>query len=409
MPPMKSSENAIIIVGGGPVGLTIALKLGQAGLHVKLFERGDIMHQEPRASTLHAATLDMLDELGVYKAIEPLSIVCPVMRYWDRKSGKLVAEFDHAVLSHEIRHPWALQCEQDKLSRALFAMVSEYDNIEIFTRATVVACSQTDEGVEVSVRDEGGAERRVSGSYLIGADGARSTVRELADIAFEGFTYPERFVIISTSYDFMEEGGFAYRNYILDPDDWAALFKIAWNGPPGVWRMVTPARADETAEILSKEDTAQSRLQKFRPLAGGYDIPFFKWYSVDQRVAARFRKGRIVLAGDAAHLNNPLGAMGLNSGLHDGFNLSERLIAIAKRGASSDLLDQYERQRRHVAVVHVQAATMADKQNMEHRDAGKRREYLDNLRKRASDPVLAKDYLMKASLIESLRDAALIQ
>jgi 3-(3-hydroxy-phenyl)propionate hydroxylase len=405
---MESSKT-IIVVGGGPVGLTIALKLGQAGLVVKLFERGDIIHQEPRASTLHAATLDMLSDLGVYGLIEPVSIVCPVMRYWDRQSGKLIAEFDHEVLKDEIRHPWALQCEQDKLSRALFAVLGQCKNVEIATGATVIACVQSGEEVSVTVRDTAGNETQHSGSYLVGADGARSVVREQLDIAFEGFTYPERFLIISTSHDFMTNGGFAYRNYILDPEEWAALFKISWNGPPGVWRMVTPARADETAETLSSEETAQSRLQKFKPLATQYDIPFYKWYTVDQRVASRFRQGRIVLAGDAAHLNNPLGAMGLNSGLHDAFNLSEKLIAIVKREASPALLDRYERQRRHVAVVHVQAATMADKQNMEHRDPDRRQAYLADLRKRAEDPVLAKDYLMKASLIESLRDAAQVE
>jgi 3-(3-hydroxy-phenyl)propionate hydroxylase len=395
---MESSKS-VIVVGGGPVGLTIALKLGHAGLAVRLFERGDIIHQEPRASTLHAATLDMLSDLGVYDLIEPLSIVCPVMRYWDRQSGKLIAEFDHEVLKDEVGHPWALQCEQDKLSRALFAMVGQCKNVEVVTGATVVACIQDDEEVRVTVRDAAGNERQHSGSYLIGADGARSTVREQLDIAFEGFTYPERFLIISTSHDFMTNGGFAYRNYILDPEEWAALFKISWNGPPGVWRMVTPARADESAETLSSEETAQPQ----------YDIPFYKWYTVHQRVAARFRQDRIVLAGDAAHLNNPLGAMGLNSGLHDAFNLSDKLIAIVRKEASPDLLDRYERQRRHVAVVHVQAATMADKQNMEHRDPDRRQAYLANLRKRAEDPVLAKDYLMKASLIESLRDAASVQ
>jgi 3-(3-hydroxy-phenyl)propionate hydroxylase len=403
------SSKSVIVVGGGPVGLTVALKLGQAGLAVRLFERGDIMHQEPRASTLHAATLDMLSDLGVYDLIEPLSIVCPVMRYWDRQSGKLIAEFDHEVLKDEVSHPWALQCEQDKLSRALFAMVGQCKNVEVVTGATVVACNQNSEEVRVTVRDVAGTETHHSGSYLIGADGARSTVREQLDIAFEGFTYPERFLIISTSHDFMTNGGFAYRNYILDPEEWAALFKISWNGPPGVWRMVTPARADETAETLCSEETAQSRLQKFKPLAPQYDIPFYKWYTVDQRVASRFRQDRIVLAGDAAHLNNPLGAMGLNSGLHDAFNLSEKLIAIVKKEASPGLLDRYERQRRHVAVVHVQAATMADKQNMEHRDPDRRRKYLADLRTRAEDPALAKDYLMKASLIESLRDAASVE
>ncbi len=400
-------KTRVIIVGGGPVGLITALQLGAAGLDVVVFEQGDVRHQEPRASTLHAATLDMLDDLGVYARIKPVSIVCPIVRYWDRRSGGLIAEFDHAVLQGETRHPWALQCEQDKLSRALGEMLKGYRNVTVLTQTRVTSCTQSDDVVEVTARGADGNETQWQAPYLVAADGAKSLIRAQADIAFEGFTYPERFLIVSTPYDFMSNGGFAYRNYVLDPEEWATLFKIAWHGPPGVWRMVTPVKPAETADVLAQRDTAQSRLQRFFPRDDDYDIPFFKWYTVDQRVAARFRKGRIILAGDAAHLNNPLGAMGLNSGLHDAVNLSSKLVSVLA-GGDAGLLDLYERQRRHVAVEHVQTATMADKQNLEHRDPEVRAAYLAKLAQTAADPALAKRYMMRASLIESLQDAARI-
>jgi len=110
----------IIIVGGGPVGLIIGLMLGRAGIDVTLFDMGDIVHQHPRAATIHPATLDLLDDLGVYRLIEPLGIVCPVVNYYDQK--ELLASFDHGLLADETRHPWVLQCEQDKLSRVLFEL-----------------------------------------------------------------------------------------------------------------------------------------------------------------------------------------------------------------------------------------------------------------------------------------------
>src|SRR2546430_11403836 len=108
----------VIITGGGPVGLIVALMLGRAGIAVTLFDEGDIVHSQPRAATIHPATLDILDDLGAYALIEPQGIVCPIVNYYDGKL--LLASFDHALLKDETRHPWVLQCEQDKLSRTLF-------------------------------------------------------------------------------------------------------------------------------------------------------------------------------------------------------------------------------------------------------------------------------------------------
>ena len=112
-----ASRTRIIIAGGGPVGLIIGLILGRAGIDVTLFDKGDILHQHPRAATIHPATLDILDDLGVYERIEPLGLVCPIVNYYDQR--ELLASFDHAILAGETRHPWVLQCEQDKVSRAL--------------------------------------------------------------------------------------------------------------------------------------------------------------------------------------------------------------------------------------------------------------------------------------------------
>lgn len=397
----------VVVVGGGPVGLTAALVLARADIDVTVVEKADFDHQEPRASTLHAATLDLLDDLGIYQPIEALGLKCPVMRYWDRRSGRLVAEFDHAVIKDEVRHPWALQCEQDKLSRVLHSHLSSAPTVRLLTHTRAVACEQSDGHVEVTVEKKGGETERLVSDYAIAADGARSTMRSLLGIPFEGFTYPERFLIISTPHN-MQDEGYAYRNYLLDPLEWAALFKISWNGPPGLWRLVTPARSDESEDTLSRKETARGRLARFFPSLRNSEIPFYNWYTVDQRVAARFRAGRVLLAGDAAHLNNPLGAMGLNSGLHDAINLGESLVAVLTGRTEEERLDRYCRQRRHVAVSHVQSASMADKRNMEHRDPQERQQYLDALRASAENFVHAKSYMMKASLVDSLRDAATV-
>jgi 3-(3-hydroxy-phenyl)propionate hydroxylase len=396
----------IIIAGGGPVGLIVGLILGRAGVDVTLFDKGDIDHQEPRAATIHPASLDILDELGVYERIEPLGLVCPIVNYYDQQ--QLLASFDHAILAGETRHPWVLQCEQDKVSRVLYAMSRHLPTLDIRTETEVLTCWQSADTVEVEVERPDGTRERVKGRYLIGADGARSTVRREAGIAFEGFTYGERFMIIGTPYDFAQ-AGYAYRNYISDPVEWYNLFKISWKGPPGVYRLVVPASLDEALDEDRILETCQRKFQRFHPCAQPYEIVLYDSYVVHQRVADAFRKGRIILTGDAAHLNSPIGAMGMNSGIHDAVNLAGNLLRVLRREEDEGALDRYVRQRRHVAVEHVQTATIANKQNMEQRDPATRQKYREEMRRAAEDTVLAKQFLMRTSLIECLRDAQRIE
>jgi len=398
------SGDGILIAGGGPVGLMLGVLLGQAGVAVTVVDKGDINHQDPRAATIHPATLDLLDDAGVYERIEPLGIVCPIVNYYDQK--ELLASFDHALIKDHTRHPWVLQCEQDKLARMLFAMSRELPSVTVHPETEMLEFSVRSDGVDAKVRGPDGNIETLSGRYLIGADGARSTVRRQLGVAFEGFTYPERFMIIGTSYDF-SKAGYAYRNYISDPVEWSNLFKISWKGPPGVYRLVTPVTPEELSDPNKVMATCQRKLQYFHPRDEPYDIVLHDSYVVNQRVAATFRQGRVLLVGDAAHLNSPIGAMGMNSGLHDAFNLAHNLLLVLD--VSDDgVLDRYVRQRRHVAVTHVQAATIANKKNMEQRDPERRQQYREEMRRASEDPALAKRFLMRTSLIDSLRDAATI-
>jgi 3-(3-hydroxy-phenyl)propionate hydroxylase len=392
----------VIIAGGGPVGLIVGLILGRAGVDVTLIDKGDINHQEPRAATIHPASLDILDDLGVYRRIEPLGIVCPIVNYYDQQ--ELLASFDHAVLAGETRHPWVLQCEQDKVARVLYAMARELGSLTIRTETEVLACTHSTDAVEVEMACPDGTRERISGRYLIGADGARSTVRREAGIEFEGFTWPERFMIIGTPYDF-SQAGYAYRNYISDPVEWYNLFKISWKGPPGVYRLVVPVSLDEALDEDRVLATCQRKFQRFHPNPQPYEIVLYDSYVVHQRVAATFRTGRIILTGDAAHLNSPIGAMGMNSGIHDAVNLAGNLLRVLAGEEDEGALDRYGHQRRHVAVEHVQTATIANKKNMEQRDPATRQKYRDDMRRAAEDPALAKKFLMRTSLIECLRDA----
>jgi 3-(3-hydroxy-phenyl)propionate hydroxylase len=405
---MNKSSQRVIVIGAGPVGLCLSLTLAQEGVPVCLIEAlGDhnFLEQVPRAGTNHPATLELLQRVGLYDKLEPRGIIAPLFHYWDRPEGKLVAEFDHALLKDDTRFPYVLQCERIKIVEEALKLVKAHPGIELRLSTEFTAFSQTADGVVAQVTNAAGETEAIDGCYLISAEGARSIVRKDLDIEFEGFTYPDRTLNIEVAYDFRTHG-YTERNYISDPDEWSNLFH--WKGPPDRWRVHFPTAPDADETALTRPDALQARLQRFLPIGKAFDIVGSNLYVVHQRVAKKFRAGRAVLAGDSAHVNSPIGAMGMNSGIHDAFNLAEKLVSILRGEADADVLDRYERQRRHVALQHTQAQTIRNKRLLTEKDPAVRRKNHDELRRTAEDPKLARAFLLRSSLIESLREAAQI-
>ena len=402
---MDRPSNRVIVIGAGPVGLCLSLALAQQGIPVCLIEAlGDhnFLEQVPRAGTNHPATLELFERIGLYDKLEPRGIIAPLFHYWDRHESKLVAEFDHAHLKDDTRFPYVLQCERIKIVEEALKLVKAHPGIELRLSTEFTAFSQTADGVTVQVTNPAGESEAIAGSYLVSAEGARSIVRKDLDIEFEGFTYPDRTLNIEVAYDFRQHG-YTERNYISDPDEWSNLFH--WKGPPDRWRVHFPTAPDADETALTQPDALQARLQRFLPIGKGFDIVGSNLYVVHQRVAKKFRAGRAILAGDSAHVNSPIGAMGMNSGIHDAFNLAEKLVSILRGEADADILDRYERQRRHVALQHTQAQTMRNKRLLTEKDPAVRRKNHDELRRTAEDPKLARAFLLRSSLIESLREA----
>ena len=402
---MDRPSDRVIVIGAGPVGLCLSLALAQQGIPVCLIEAlGDhnFLEQVPRAGTNHPATLELFERIGLYDKLEPRGIIAPLFHYWDRHESKLVAEFDHAHLKDDTRFPYVLQCERIKIVEEALKLVKAHPGIELRLSTEFTAFSQTADGVTVQVTNPAGESEAIAGSYLVSAEGARSIVRKDLDIEFEGFTYPDRTLNIEVAYDFRQHG-YTERNYISDPDEWSNLFH--WKGPPDRWRVHFPTAPDADETALTQPDALQARLQRFLPIGKGFDIVGSNLYVVHQRVAKKFRAGRAILAGDSAHVNSPIGAMGMNSGIHDAFNLAEKLVGILRGKADADILDRYERQRRHVALQHTQAQTMRNKRLLTEKDPAVRRKNHDELRRTAEDPKLARAFLLRSSLIESLREA----
>ena len=405
---MPSHRNRIIVVGAGPVGLCLSLKLAQADQKVTLVELlndDNVLEQVPRAGTNHPATLEMYDRIGLYQKLEPRGIVAPVFHYWDRREGKLIAAFDHAHLKNDTRFAYVLQCERIKIVEEALKMAKGEPNIDLRLNTEFVGFEQDADGVVARVINPAGEEETIAGHYLVGAEGARSIVRKQLGIAFEGFTYDDRTLNIEVAYDFRKHG-YAERNYISDPSEWSNLFH--WKGPPDRWRVHFPTHPDEVPDALMAPDAMQARLQRFLPTGRPFNSVGCNLYTVHQRVAQKFRIGRVILAGDSAHVNSPIGAMGMNSGVHDAFNLADKLIAIARGEADDAVLDRYARQRRHVAVAHTQAQTIRNKRLLAERDPAVRARNHDALRRTADDPQLARKFLLRTALFESLREAEAI-
>jgi 3-(3-hydroxy-phenyl)propionate hydroxylase len=396
------SERSIIIAGAGPVGVVTALALARQGFAVQVFEAEGRVNDSPRAATTHAATLAMLEDLGLVEEVIRRGLIEPKFRIWDRASRSVIVEFDFGVLKDDTRYPYVVQCEQHKLANITIERLKSFPSVTVKFSSFVAGFEQHDDRVEVEIETPAGT-RRLTGSYLVGCDGGRSTVRKTMGIAFEGYTHAERFLVLTTTFAFEAEYAQCSRNYFSDPDEWCALFKVTGEDGKGLWRVLFPTRLNETDAQALDEESVQSRLQKFFPKAGAYPVVHRNIYNVHQRVAEAFCKGRVFLAGDAAHINNPLGGLGLNFGIHDAMELSDLLGRVIRKDASPDILDFYDRFRRPLNVEYVQQQTIANKKRLEEKDPQARAKSNAVLRATAADPAAHRAYLLRASLIESVR------
>ena len=392
-------EKRVFVVGAGPVGLVAAAHLIQSGIPVTLFEATASVSQELRASTFHAPTMDMLDDLGLAKDLMAEGRVAPNMQY--RSRAGVIAQFDFGCIADMTRHPFRLQAEQFKLNRIIHARLKDHPLFEIAFNKKVVGVTQDDESVCVRFAD--GTERH--GCWLIGADGARSGVRRGLGIEFEGFTWPERFLVVSTPYDFTKDfPDLSPVSYVADPVRWHFLLRV-----PGFWRAMFPVESETDDATATSWDYAQTALRSIVPGIDEFEVGHVTLYRVHQRVARTFRLHRALLAGDAAHINNPLGGMGMNGGIHDAVNLAGCLAKVWRGAAPATELDRYVRQRRGVTIEHVEKATVENKRNLEARDPEDQKQFREKMRRILADPADTRTYVMKLSMVASLQRAAEIQ
>jgi 3-(3-hydroxy-phenyl)propionate hydroxylase len=359
----------VLIAGAGPVGLAAASVLAEAGIDATVLEAEARLPENLRASTFQPPTLDLLARFGATQKLIDMGRIARKVQYRDRAGW--VAELDFGVLDGDTQHPFRVQCEQYKLNQVLAARLPD-----VRYGAAVTDVTQDEKSVTVTIN---GADR-LRADWLIGADGGKSRVREAIGVRLEGFTWPERFLVAS------------------DAEEWYFLLRVR-----DVWRAMFPTRAEESEADILSDGSIERRLQRAYAKPGRYELAHRTLYSVHQRVAETYRKGRVFLAGDAAHLNNPLGGMGMNGGIHDGFNIASKLAAVVRGEAPMEELDRYERQRRPVALEYVNRITIANKRHLEMRDADEQRRWRDELARAMSERSAMREYMLRISMIASLR------
>ncbi|MGC1445308.1 MAG: FAD-dependent monooxygenase, partial [Xanthobacteraceae bacterium] len=347
----------------------------------------------------HPPTLDMLHALGAADAMIAQGLKAPSFQYRSKKHGVL-GRFDFGAIADATPHPFRLQCEQSKLTRILADLMHGEANFELQFDSQVVDLSQDTSGVEVTIERNGKNERsqeKYRGRYLIGADGASSKIRRALGIEFEGFTWPDRLLVVSTPFDFPSViPGLDSVSYVADPERWHFLLQI-----PDLWRVMFQVNEDASDERVQTREFAQSLMAGVVPGITDYEIDHITLYKVHQRVAKTFRHGRAFLVGDAAHINNPLGGMGMNGGIHDAVNLAERLAAVWRGEAPDGELDRFDKQRRLVTLEYIQKYTIQNKKNLE--SSGD--EFGQSLRAIEDDPARTREFLLRTSMIASLQRA----
>lgn len=394
----------IVIAGAGPAGCVAALYLAQQGIPVVLLEREADLPIDLRASTFHPPTLEMFQQLGIAEPLVEMGLRVDKYQYRDRRTQE-VAEFDMSLIAAETDFPFRLQLEQYELTRMVVAKLADYPHAEVCFNHEFLGLEQTDSSVLVRVGTPGG-EIKLETPFLIGADGASSEVRKALKISYLGFTYDEKFLVVSTPFPFEEVfDNLSYVNYVADPDEWCVILRT-----DKLWRVLWPTNTKDcegkVEQDFLSDEFIQEKLHRLYDKEGDYEIGHRTLYNVHQRVAETYFDKRVALVGDACHINNPLGGMGMNGGIHDAFNLAEKLTRIICEGEDyQPHFERYNLQRRDLAVKFVQEHTINNKKMMEATDEDVQNERQRWLMETSQDPEKAFEFIMERAMFNCLRES----
>lgn len=401
--PASTFDQRVLVAGAGPVGLTMAALLAYRGIPVLVVEERAEIDPAPKASTFHAPTLELLDVLGVTEGLVARGLVADTYQNRDRERG-VVAEFDFGLLAEDTNYPFRLQCEQQRLCELLLDRLADESLAEVRFSTRLDNFDDDGDGVTAHLVTPDGTRADERVSMLVAADGASSTVREQLGVDFPGATYEDRYLVFLTDFPFEEVfADLALVNYISDPREFVVLLRA-----PQAWRVLFRAEPELTEAQAFDPVLAQQRLHGVHRRDEDYNVVHTQLYRIHQRVAEEFRVGRVLLIGDAAHLNSPIGGMGMNNGIHDAFDLARSLPDVVAGHEPVAHLDDWARRRRAVAREYVQLITDRNSKALAERDEAARMATQQQLRETANDPGRAREWLLSSSMLKAVDEQQLL-
>jgi 2-polyprenyl-6-methoxyphenol hydroxylase-like FAD-dependent oxidoreductase len=386
----------VLVVGGGPVGMVTALGLARAGVSVKVIEAQTSLNDSPRAAVYHWSVLDGLARIGLIADIESIAFKSDNYTYLVKESGERISYSMRALRSQTAR-PYNLHLGQHRLVEVVLQKLRVQANATVNLDRTLISLTQDSEGVTAIARSSAGESEEIRAKWMVGADGAGSAVRRLLNLTFDGMTWPERFIATNVRFDFAKYG---YKNatFLIDSQFGSVIVPLNQGDS---WRCTYMEN-----NLLPEERYRERIPAAFRELLPG-DDPYIldqaSPYRMHQRSAPRYRVGRVMLAGDAAHSTNPTGGLGLTSGLFDSYLLQDCLAAVILDGVDDNLLTRYSDVRRDVFLNHTSPQAVRNKTLIFHAngDEAKLAESLSQLRRMADDDTYALSRLMFTKSLET--------
>jgi len=384
----------VIVVGAGPTGLVTALGLARAGIEVTVLEREPAIVKSPRALVYHWAVLDGLDRVGILDDAIRAGFTNPELCIIVLKTGEKI-RLNMNALASEVTHPYQVHLGQGKLAAIALEHLLRFPHATIRWSTRVTGLAQDADGVTVRADCPDGAIELPAG-WVVGADGGSSAVRQLLGLSMDGMTWPERFVATNIRYDFAKYG-YAPANVVIDAPYGAIVAKIDHSG---LWRC-TYCEDDS----LPEETILERMPAYFRAALPGpkqYELVEYSPYRMHQRCAEHMRVGRMVLAGDAAHITNPTGGLGLTSGLYDAYVLYDALAAVIRGQVSATVLDRYSDERRRAFLEHASPEASNFKRMVYHAKSDAQLEaQLEGFREAARDQSLQRLIFLTAKKLET--------
>ncbi|MCB8907105.1 MULTISPECIES: FAD-dependent oxidoreductase [unclassified Streptomyces] len=401
-----ASHGPVAVVGAGPVGLTAALVLARTGVRVTLLESRESLATESRASTFHPSTLDLLDELGVAAALRRQGRTVDRVQ-WRDLDGVVHAELDYSVLAGHTGHPYRLHVEQARLTPLLLAELTATGLADVRFGTTVTGAEHiggggvggggTGGGVRLRTEDAAGRVTVTRHPYVLAADGSRSRLRELAGLPGTAEEYPDYALRVVTGTPLDElVPGLAPLSYVRD-----ARASFSALGMPDHWRLIFRIPRGTDRDAVLAPEAVRARVEQALPGAAGKAVRIADahTYRLARFLLPRYRAGRVLFAGDAAHLTSTAGGLNMNCGIHDAVETGRALAAVLRGDAPGEAaLDAALERRRSVVETAVIPRSEARTAGLD--SAAELPARLASLRRTAADPRSAVDYLLKASLLD---------